>query len=272
MFILPRRKFLQAKEWDLTNLSGPVYSYATGVSQTHQDVSLSDDGTILSWMESGTGNVRTHPLATPGMLGSIGGALRTNGASDGNSSVQFVWASGGLRSYSTNATYNRMTEREYSTPYNTATLISTQQVSLGGSNFLKYSTVSPDGTKVIAFSAGEQVFYEYDMTTAHDPATLSLVRQRNRSAFSPSGSFYPARFSPSGKRLLVRDGNYGLLRLYALSTAWNINTIGSATLNTVDLSPHFDGGIQGFNLDYTGTRLYAVGKHGNYWNIKQFDL
>ena len=124
-----------------------------------------------------------------------------------------------------------------STPYDITTASFSYSWNTTGEAAVTALYLKNDGTRLfILGTEGDDITW-YDLSTAWDLRTATLVSQQSVGTTGLSGF----DFSSDGTKLVVSDNNSRLFYIYKLSTAWNPSTIGSfpetipyGTLTTVD--------------------------------------
>jgi len=115
---------------------------------------------------------------------------------------------------------------------------------------------SPDGTKMWAAGIGSDRIFLYNLSTAHDVSTASYSNV-NFNYTSQDTVIQWFDFNPTGTKMYLVAWNNKRIHQYSLSTAFDISTASSDSVNylttTQDAMPvHF-----GFND--TGTKMYMLG-------------
>lgn len=112
----------------------------------------------------------------------------------------------------------------------------------------------PDGTKVYVVGDTNKAIFEYDLSTAWDSSTISLVQSFSVSAqaTSPRTIF----FKPDGTKMYLVGDDSGAIFEYDLSTAWDVSTsslLQSFSVASEDTSP------TGLFFTLDGTKMYVAG-------------
>ena len=111
----------------------------------------------------------------------------------------------------------------------------------------------PDGLKMYVLGSTDDEIHEYDLTTAWDINTASLLQSESTSGgdTSPKGLF----FKPDGTKLYISGDTGNEINTYNLSTAWDISTLSlssSHSISAVTFNP------KGLFFKSDGTKMYLV--------------
>ncbi len=111
----------------------------------------------------------------------------------------------------------------------------------------------PDGLKMYVLGNTDDEIHEYDLTTAWDISTASLLQSESISSgdTSPKGLF----FKPDGTKLYISGDTGNEINTYNLSTAWDISTLSlssSHSISAVTFNP------KGLFFKSDGTKMYLV--------------
>ena len=125
----------------------------------------------------------------------------------------------------------------------------------------------PDGLKMYVVGLTNDTIYEYNLSTAWQPATLSYVQ--SFSVATQTTAPYDLSFSPDGLRVYVVGGSF--IHQYSIATAWDISTTIFAQ-SSVNLQSIFTGEAnhRGIFFKSDGTKLYTVGSSLD--SINEFNL
>jgi DNA-binding beta-propeller fold protein YncE len=123
----------------------------------------------------------------------------------------------------------------------------------------------PDGTKMYVVGQGNNRIYEYDLSTAWDvtSATLLHFRSAGGGAYDPSGIF----FKPDGTKMYIVDHGSDQVDEYNLSTAWNVSNATYGQNFSVSSQDNTPTGIF-FKPD--GVMMYVVGGQND--SVHQYGL
>lgn len=110
--------------------------------------------------------------------------------------------------------------------------ISYDNQSFGPGQSISGIFMKPDGTKLYLVDRDAQNIDEYDLSTAYDISTASLVNTLDTS--SNAANAFGMYIGNSGETLLLNDNDANNLVEYSLSTAWDLST--ATHQNNADIS------------------------------------
>lgn len=113
----------------------------------------------------------------------------------------------------------------------------------------------PDGSKMYVAGTGNDVLYQYSLSTDWDVSSASY----DSVSFSVSSQAGQPKafFKPDGTKFYVADNGSDAVYEYVMSTAWDLST---ASYNSVSFSVSSqDATPQGFTFKADGTKMYVVG-------------
>lgn len=158
-------------------------------------------------------------------------------------------------------------EYDLSTAWQVHTASYLQQLSLNAQDANPSEVgFKPDGTKMYMVGVATDNVYEYDLSTAWDISTASLlqsfsVNTQDRQPTSLS-------LKPDGTKMYVLGNRNDSVYEYDLSTAWDIS---SASYNSVSFSVRNEEGLPfGLAFKPDGTKMYVVG--GSSDTVYEYDL
>jgi 6-phosphogluconolactonase (cycloisomerase 2 family) len=139
----------------------------------------------------------------------------------------------------------------------------TSLVGAGGSRGL---TFKPDGTKMYITGVNADAVREFDLSTAYQPSTASVVN-----TFSVAGQAsqpQDVQFKPDGTKMYVIDAVSDNIYQYSLSTAWDVST---ATYDSVSYNVIAEE-VTATGLEWKpdGTKFYIIGETGD--EVNEYDL
>ena len=156
--------------------------------------------------------------------------------------------------------YSDDTVRQYSlsTAYNISTAsYDNVNISVGTQEFEPRGlTFKPDGTKFYIVGKTDTV-YQYNLSTAFDLSTASYSNVSDYIGGS-NDSPHSIRFKPDGTKMFILNRNNDTVYEWALSTAWDITTIGSTPTSNFSITGVVDS-PNSFDFNNDGTKVYIVG-------------
>jgi len=123
----------------------------------------------------------------------------------------------------------------------------------------------PDGTKMYIIGYASDQVHEYDLSTAWDVSTASLLQEISVAAqeLTPSGIF----FKPDGTKMYVVGLSGWDVNEYNLSTAWDIST--ASFLQNFSVFSQ-ETSITGVFFKPDGTKMYIIGYAGD--DVNEYNL
>jgi DNA-binding beta-propeller fold protein YncE len=123
-----------------------------------------------------------------------------------------------------------------------------------------------DGTKMYVVGINSDSVHEYDLSTAWDISTASVLQSFSVSAQdgAPSSLF----FKPDGTKMYVSGNDNDSVFEYDLSTAWDVST---ASYNSVSFSvAGQDTFLVGLSFKPDGSKMYFAGRAND--SVYEYDL
>lgn len=123
----------------------------------------------------------------------------------------------------------------------------------------------PDGTKMYVVGLTSDSIHEYDLSTAWDVTSATLLQSASIStqAPNPTGIW----FKPDGTKLYVSESTNADVDEYDLSTAWDVSTL--THVQGLDVSGQ-DAAPAAVSLNHDGTKLFVLGNGST--AIYEYDL
>lgn len=115
---------------------------------------------------------------------------------------------------------------------------------------------SPDGTKMWAAGIASDRIFLYNLSTAHDVSTASYSNV-NFNYTSQDTTIQWFDFNPTGTKMYLVAWNNKKIHQYSLSTAFDISTASSDSVNYLTTSQ--DAMPIHFGFNDTGTKMYMLG-------------
>jgi DNA-binding beta-propeller fold protein YncE len=131
--------------------------------------------------------------------------------------------------------------------------------------FVRGLFFSSDGTKMYIIGTNSDRVNQFDLSTAWDISTASLLQ--NLSVTSQEGFPSDLFFKPDGTKMYVIGTNGDEVNEYDLSTAWDISTASHVQLKSVSAQETAPSGLF-FKSD--GTKMYVTGTAGV--DVNEYDL
>jgi len=112
--------------------------------------------------------------------------------------------------------------------------------------------------------------WQYYAATAWDVSTATFVKTRTSFFASPNSNVRQMKFNNDGTKIFAGSYNSDAIVSLPLSTAWDVQTIGT-TASTLDISNEFLN-PQNFAFNSDGTKLYVAATGSATDTIYQYDL
>ena len=163
---------------------------------------------------------------------------------------------------------NSDTVREYdlSTAWDVSTAVFLQNFSVGTQEPIPYGLFfKPDGTKMYVIGPSSDSVYEYNLSTAWNVTTASLLQSFsvNAQEAQPAG----LSFKPDGLKMYIAGYTGDEVNEYDLSTAWDVSTAVFLQLFSVATEETVPVDIS-FKPD--GLKMYVLGNAGK--DVNEYDL
>jgi len=120
-------------------------------------------------------------------------------------------------------------------------------------------TFNNDGTKIFMVGQENNSIYEYNLSTAFDLSTLSVV-QVTKSVGSEDGTPTDVVFNDIGDKIFMVGNQTDSIFEYDLGTAFDISTL--STVQVTKSVASEDGSPRGIAFNDNGTKIFMVG-NGN---------
>ena len=172
----------------------------------------------------------------------------------------------GLKMYVTGISSDSIQEYSLSTAWDITTASSTASTSVFSQETSPQGFFfKPDGTKMYLCGTASDSVHEYDLSTAWDSTTLSLVRSQSVSAQDTQPQ--DIWFNTDGTKMFVLGRADSDVNEYSLSTAWNISTISYTRNFSVNGQAT---GARGIFMNPDGNKMYICG--GTVDEVHEYDL
>ena len=176
-------------------------------------------------------------------------------SAQGSSPQGFTFKPDGTKMYTADISNDSVNEYDLSTAWDITTASFNQTLSVSSEDNLPTDVFfKPDGTKMYLSGAGNDNIYEYDLSTAWDISTATVLQ--SFSILTLETTVLGMYFRDDGARMYIIGNQTGLLYSFTLSTPWDIST----AFNTGGIG----GAFQSENpndvyLRPDGKRAYIVG-------------
>ncbi|MEL6802382.1 MAG: hypothetical protein AAFO91_01195, partial [Bacteroidota bacterium] len=215
--------------------------------------------------------VAARASATPGSgfydisTAALAGAVDVSDEDSSPSGV--VFNNDGTKLFMTGTLTNSVHEYDLSVPYDVTTLTSSITTAFPptGPFILSDLTFNAAGTKLYIVSDSPDAIYEFDLETAFDISSTTLVHST-----STAGQFSQTRtvnFNNDGTNMYVSGPSTGIAT-YALSSPYDVSTAAFATSSATILNEETD--PEGLRFSVDGSKLFVTGSDSDM--LHEYDL
>jgi len=172
----------------------------------------------------------------------------------------------GLKMYVIGTVSDQVHEYSLSTAWDITTASFTASTSVSSQESTPQGLFfKPDGTKMYLIGSTSDNVHEYDLSTAWDSTTISLVR--SQSVAAQGSSPQDIWFNTNGTKMFVVDQANSEVDEYSLSTAWNVSTISYTTNLNVNAQAT---GPRGIFMNPNGTKMWITENVSD--EVHEYDL
>jgi len=138
----------------------------------------------------------------------------------------------------------------------------------GYETFLRGVDISSDGQHLIITGSTSDDLHYYTLSTAFDVSTASYVNKIDPHGTVPTS----CRFSSTGHKVFICDGNTYKVESFDLSTAYDLSTASSGTTSTAltTVSSNAQTTVFDFNFNNDGTKMFSIDRNG--YKIHEYTL
>jgi sugar lactone lactonase YvrE len=170
-------------------------------------------------------------------------------------------ADSGTKMYVTDASYVYQYTLSTANDVSTATYASKQfqlgAIAGGETNNLGFY-IKSDGSRMFVTGSSLDYAWSLNLGTAWDVTTISTTFTDSFRVGAQDGTPYGITFRPTGLTAYVLGQSNDRVYQYTLSTAWNINTMTYASLQSPSLATQ-EGAGQDITFGDSGTKMYLIG-------------
>ena len=248
---------------DLDNISYTSNSFTISTTNTY-GMSFGNGGLKLYYLRSSNNRIYQFNLST---AYDITGATSAGDFTFPELPVDVNFNDTGTKMYFIGSTKKMVLTYTLSTPWDVTSASSDNEVYLPNgisSSYIEDLTFKPDGTKCYVINRVTNYLHQFNLSTAWNISTGSLVSN----VFVNIGSPISLEFDNTGTKLFVLAQNDRVKQLN-LSTAWDIST---ASLSSTT-GPNFDTqdtSSRSFVFNNNGTKMYMFGASSD--SVYQYSL
>jgi DNA-binding beta-propeller fold protein YncE len=161
----------------------------------------------------------------------------------------------GTKMYIAGDSTNSIVEYDLSTAWDVSSASFLQNRGIGSQDYTPHDVFfKPDGTKMYVVGVGNDRVHEYDLSTAWDISSYSLLQ--NFSVGSQDSNPSGISFKPDGTKMYITGYSNDRVYEYDLSTAWDVTS--AVFLQSFDVSIQ-DNTPTGIFFKPDGVKVYVVG-------------
>jgi len=249
--------------YDLNNLSAVQVTKSVATEDANpRDVIFNNDGTKVYMCGSQNDSIFEYNLTTAYDLSTLSVVQATKSvASEDSFPRGIAFNDDGTKIFMVGSSNASIYEYNLSTAFDISTL-STVQVTksiLSEDDSPNDITFNNDGTKIFMVGQENNSIYEYNLSTAFDLSTLSVV-QVTKSVGSEDGTPTDVVFNDIGDKIFMVGNQTDSIFEYDLGTAFDISTL--STVQVTKSVASEDGSPRGIAFNDNGTKIFMVG-NGN---------
>jgi sugar lactone lactonase YvrE len=243
---------------------------------TPTGLDFSTDGTKMYVIGSGLDTVFQYTLSTAWDVSTASYASKSFSVTTQASSPQSVrFADSGTKFYIVNSADSTAYQYTCSTAWDVSTAsYATKSYQFSGigsfDSNLTGLYVKSDGTKVFCVGTSVDFVWNFNLSTAYDITTSSFASTDQFRIGAQEGNAQSIFFKPDGTRCFMFGDAQDRVFQYNLSTAWDINTMTYASVQSPTLTQDTNGREVVFSSD--GTKFYLLGQTGTSDTIYQYTM
>ena len=258
--------------YDLSTLSAvQVTKSVTSEDTQPTGIAFNNDGTKIFMVGQGSDNINEYNLSTAYDLSTLSAVQVTksvnsedgfpNGIAfnnDGTKIFMIGAQNDSINEYNLDTTEAAINEYDVSTAYDLSTLSAVQETKSiesedGNPEGIAFND---DGTKIFMVGSQNDSIYEYNLSTAFDLSTLSVVQVTKSIASEDTG---PTEiiFNDDGTKIFMIGTTNSSIYEYDLSTAYDLSTLSAVQVTKSVYSEDTDPTGIVFNND--GTKIFMLG-------------
>lgn len=257
--------------YDLNNLSAVQVTKSVATEDGNpRDIIFNNDGTKIFTCGSTNDSIYEYNLSTAYDLNSLSVVQVTKSvASEDTFPRGIAFNDDGTKIFMVGSTNTSIYEYNLSTAYDISTLSAVQVTKSIGLEDTSPNdiTFNNDGTKIFMVGQANDSIHEYNLSTAFDLSTLSVV-QVTKSVTSEDGTPTDVVFNDTGDKIFMVGNQTDSIFEYNLSTAFDLSTLSAVQVTksvaTEDTSP------RGIVFNNNGTKIFMVGSNND--SIYEYDL
>jgi DNA-binding beta-propeller fold protein YncE len=260
--------------WDVsTSTYSQNFSFAAQETNP-RGIYFKDDGTKMYISGVGSNAVNEYNLSTAWDVTTASYSQNFSVLTQENNNRGLFFKSDGTKMYLSGTTGDAVYEYNLSTAWDVSSATYNQNFSVANEEATVQDVfLKPDGTRMFITGQATEAVYAYNLSTAYDVSTASIVVPEanlfNLSEFSYTRTFSVSAqqtvplgltFKDDGTKMYIIGSTNDDIDEYNLSTAWNIST---ATYSQTFSVATQDTAPQGLYFKSDGTEMYVVGSNSD---------
>jgi sugar lactone lactonase YvrE len=241
--------------YDLPNTSYDSITFSVATQETTpQDVFFREDGIKMYVTGQVSDSVHEYDLSTAWDVSTATLLQSFSVAPEEITPNGLFFHPDGIKMYVTGQTGDDVNEYDLSTAWDVSTASFLQNFSFSAQETVTQGVFfREDGTKMYMTGSSSDSVHEYDLSTAWDVSTATLLQSFSVSgqATAPQGLF----FSENGDVLIITNSSDNNVYRYNLSSPWDVST---ATFASTFSASAQSGSLQGPFFKPDGTKMYLV--------------
>ena len=257
--------------YDLNNLSAVQVTESVATEDTiPQGVVFNDDGTKVFMVGGGNDSIYEYNLGTAFDLSTKSAVQATKSVSSEDiEPAGIIFNNDGTKLFMVGSENDSIYEYDLSTAYDISTMSTVQVTKSVASEDITPGDIAfnNNGTKIFMVGGGSSSIHEYNLTTAFDLSTLSVV-QVSKSIASEETFPQGMAFNDDGTKIFICGIVGDSIYEYDLSTAFDLSTLSLIKVTKSVASEETN--PLGIALNNDGTKIFMVGSDSD--SIHEYDM
>jgi DNA-binding beta-propeller fold protein YncE len=246
--------------WDLDYMVS-VNSAFVPQGGTNRGIFFKPDGTKMFLCSDQADAILEYALSTAFDISTLSYTQSASVSSQSSQPRDMVFSSDGTKMYLADDASNNVDYYSLSTAWNISTLTPISATTLSGGSGPRGIQLNSDGTKLYVVDAATVAeVNEYTLSTAYNPATMTLTNTFDVSDYLTASLLSGLQFKTDGTKMFVMGASQGIIVEYSLSTAWLLSSSTyTATHSLLGQFVDFSGTINSdFAIGDDGENLYLL--------------
>lgn len=207
------------------DLANAAYDSVYGsISRDPYDITFNNDGTKL-FVAAYLNTVFEYPLSTAYDLSTIGSEVSKSVSSQTSTALGIRFNDDGTTMYVHGGAENTVFQYTLSTAFDiTSSIYANKSLNHGTQTTAEYGfEIGDSGSKIYVYNVGDDIIYQYSMTTPYDVSTASYD-SKSFDATSQDTSLVHIMFNADGTKLYTLGAAQRNIHQYSLSPSWDISS------------------------------------------------